>query len=599
MLSHAYTKRRLMKELAYKVGIRQELSEKILSTLAEIAYREAAIEGFIIPGICKLEIVERKARKIRNPRTGETFVIPPHRALKATVSSIAKQVVAPRPKAVPLAEYVPPKEPFGPQIAPKPIAAAPRPVLQKPAIAAAKPSPIIHKPVVGATPAPTPAPIAPAVASTAAPVSPVTPTIHKPVIGGATSIPTIHKPVIGSTTSHIVPAPIVPPPVVEAPKPEPVPEPVAETPAPTPTPEPVEEVKMEPVEEPVAEIKPEPIAEEPKVEEPKAEEPKAEEPKAEEPAPAPVAEEKPAEPVLEPVEEVKMEPVEEPVAEIKPEPKAEEPKVEEPKAEEPTPAPVAEEKPAEPVLEPVEEAKAEPAEEPVAEIKPEPVAEEPKVEEPVAEEPKVEEPAPEPAPVAEEAPAPEEPEQPAEVAETEQSDEAAPEAEAPQEVAEEAPQESGVPESIYFRCPQCNQEIEAPGNAVGAEAECPLCGAIVIIPQYNEDGTVEKSEVVSAQEAEKMEPEVLKHRTIRIDAAELGLEDLQNSDLQSQMITFVCDACQQEIEATIDMAGTQAECPNCGAAIMVPMFSPGASSEDDEMTPEMKNRTMRIDINNF
>ena len=493
MLSHAYTKRRLMKELAYKVGIRQELSEKILSTLAEIAYREAAIEGFIIPGICKLEIVERKARKIRNPRTGETFVIPPHRALKATVSSIAKQVVAPRPKAVPLAEYVPPKEPFGPKVAPKPVAAAPRPVLQKPAIAAARPSPVIHKPVVGATPAPTPAPVAPAVAPATAPVSPVTPTIHKPVIGGATPIPTIRKPIIGGTASHVVPAPIVPPPVVEAPK----------------------------------------------------------------PAPAPVAEEKPAEPVLEPVEEVKMEPVEEPVAEIKPEPVAEEPKVEEP------------------------------------------VAEEPKVEEP-----KAEEPAPEPEPVAEEVPAaPEEPEQPVEVAETEQAAEPAPEAEAvaeaPQEVAEEAPQEGGVPESIYFRCPQCNQEIEAPGNAVGAEAECPLCGAIVIIPQYNEDGTVEKSEVVSAQEAEKMEPEVLKHRTIRIDAAELGLEDLQNSDMQSQMITFVCDACQQEIEATIDMAGTQAECPNCGAAIMVPMFSQGAASEDDDMTPEMKNRTMRIDINNF
>ena len=319
-----------------------------------------------------------------------------------------------------------------------------------------------------------------------------------------------------------------------------VPPPVAEAPKPVePAPEPVEEVKMEPVAESIPEVKPEPVAEAPK---------------AEEPAPEPVAEEKPAEPAPAPV-------------------------VEEPKAEEPAPAPepVVEEKPVESAPEPV-------AEEKPAEPAPEPVVEAPKAEEPA------------PEPVAEEKPTEPAPEPVAEVSEPE------PVAEEPQEVPEEPqpaaeePQE-GVPESIYFRCPQCNQEIEAPGNAVGAEAECPLCGAIVIIPAYNQDGTIEKSEVVSVQEAEKMEPEVLKHRTIRIDAAELGLDDLQGgNDAQSQMITFVCDACQQEIEATADMAGSQAECPNCGAIIMVTMSSQG---EDEEMTPEMKNRTMRIDINNF
>ena len=104
----SYGKSRLLKELAWKVGVKQALSRKILDALAEIIYREAPLGGFVLPGVCKFDVVEKKERRIRNPRTGEALVIPPHRALRATLSNAARNAIAPKPKAVPLALYVPP-----------------------------------------------------------------------------------------------------------------------------------------------------------------------------------------------------------------------------------------------------------------------------------------------------------------------------------------------------------------------------------------------------------------------------------------------------------------------------------------------------------
>ncbi len=79
--------------------------------------------------------------------------------------------------------------------------------------------------------------------------------------------------------------------------------------------------------------------------------------------------------------------------------------------------------------------------------------------------------------------------------------------------------------AISFKCTTCGQEIIAPGEAVGYEAECPACGAILLVPAKSEPGTTyalggegEKKEIISAQEIEDLNPETLKTRTIRIDA---------------------------------------------------------------------------------
>ena len=60
---------------------------------------------------------------------------------------------------------------------------------------------------------------------------------------------------------------------------------------------------------------------------------------------------------------------------------------------------------------------------------------------------------------------------------------------------------------------------------MGYEAECPACGAILLVPSTSEpgttyatDGNAEKKEVVSVQEIEDLNPSQLKSRTIRIDA---------------------------------------------------------------------------------
>ena len=416
---HVYTKSRLIKELAFRAGIKKIASRQILEVLAEIIKRETPNGPFILPGLCKFELVPRKARRIRNPRTGELLIMPPQKALKITAARSAKLAIAPRIPAIPAALYVPPAE---------------------------------ETPAPAAVPVPVPAPAAePAAASVPAP----------------------------APVDQTPPAPV--PAVEPAPASEPVEQPVPAQEA-TPTPAP-----------------------------------------AEEPAPAPAAEPAPA----------------------------------------PTPEPT-------PAQAPAEEPKTAPTAEPVAEPAPGPAPA----------------PAPEPTPAPAPAPAP----------------------------APEEPQ----PEAISFKCPGCGQEIEAPLDAIGLDAECPMCGNIVVVPAKSEPGTMygpsvgdapkSTEPVVSAKEAEEMDPTQLKNRTIRIDAEALGLDDpttpAKKEPVEEKLISFFCPNCHQEIEATADMAGTPAECPNCGLTFEVPFFSEAGSIHDEHRAEEeakasyqaQKGKTMRIDL---
>ena len=369
MTNRAYTKSRLFKELAYKVGVKKALSRKILDALAEIIYREAANGGFVLPGICKFDVVERKARRLRNPRTGEVLVLPAHKALRATLSNIAKRKVAPRPRTITLEEYE---------------------------------------------------------------------QSLKQMASGAAAATVVDVVVTAETAPEPV-AVQAPPAVVAAP-------------------------------------------------------------------PAPAA------------------------AESAP-------------AEESAPA----------------------------------VAAEPAVEAA-------------PAPVPASAPA------------------------------------TSAEGAVSFRCPGCGQEIEAPAEAIGMEAECPMCGRIVVVPKTSEpgtmygpaanDGTKASGEVVTAEEAEEMEPEALKNRTIRIDTTLFGFDDEDSGAPKAEnatpaadekMISFFCKKCHQEIEATADMSGSQGECPNCGASFVVPYFSDPGSIHDDsaaklreqQKIQAQKHSTMRINLDEF
>ena len=85
----AMTKSQLTGALADKVGVTKKQAAAMMEALAQIAYAEAK-DGFTIPGIGKLVIVNRKARLGRNPKTGETIQIPAKRALKFRIAKAAK-----------------------------------------------------------------------------------------------------------------------------------------------------------------------------------------------------------------------------------------------------------------------------------------------------------------------------------------------------------------------------------------------------------------------------------------------------------------------------------------------------------------------------
>ena len=97
--------------------------------------------------------------------------------------------------------------------------------------------------------------------------------------------------------------------------------------------------------------------------------------------------------------------------------------------------------------------------------------------------------------------------------------------------------------AISFRCAKCGQEIMAPENAAGCEAECPFCETILRVPSTSDPGTT----FASGAGIGDIDPAQLKKRTIRIDVI---LDD----------------------------------------------DKPTAPSKQDEGSDAMKSRTMRIDL---
>lgn len=86
------TKAQLVAHLAEKAEVPKSTIAVILNELADTAYNQAKA-GFTIPGIGKLQVVKRKARTGRNPRTGETMKIPARTALKFRIAKACKDQI--------------------------------------------------------------------------------------------------------------------------------------------------------------------------------------------------------------------------------------------------------------------------------------------------------------------------------------------------------------------------------------------------------------------------------------------------------------------------------------------------------------------------
>ncbi len=98
MKKNSYNKAVLIRELAFSAGITQKKARFVLEALQIIAYREAAEQGFTIPGICRLDVIKRKPRKMKNPQTGENILIAEHNALRVRLLKKARLAVTPPPE---------------------------------------------------------------------------------------------------------------------------------------------------------------------------------------------------------------------------------------------------------------------------------------------------------------------------------------------------------------------------------------------------------------------------------------------------------------------------------------------------------------------
>lgn len=91
-MAKAKTKSQIVEHLSQKTSLPKKSVTQFLDELMALAYKEAK-NGFTLPGLGKLVVVNRKARTGRNPQTGEAIKIPAKRVLKFRVAKAAKDSV--------------------------------------------------------------------------------------------------------------------------------------------------------------------------------------------------------------------------------------------------------------------------------------------------------------------------------------------------------------------------------------------------------------------------------------------------------------------------------------------------------------------------
>ncbi|MGH7164353.1 MAG: HU family DNA-binding protein [Nitrospiraceae bacterium] len=91
-MAKSMTKSQIADYLAGKAEMTKKAAGELLETLAALAYKEAK-NSFVLPGIGKLVLANRKARMGRNPQTGEAIKIPAKRVVKFRVAKAAKDAI--------------------------------------------------------------------------------------------------------------------------------------------------------------------------------------------------------------------------------------------------------------------------------------------------------------------------------------------------------------------------------------------------------------------------------------------------------------------------------------------------------------------------
>lgn len=86
------TKGQIVDHLAQKTGTTKKVSTQFLEELVSLSYKEAK-KTFVIPGLGKLVLAQRKKRQGRNPATGAVITIPAKKVLKFRIAKAAKDAV--------------------------------------------------------------------------------------------------------------------------------------------------------------------------------------------------------------------------------------------------------------------------------------------------------------------------------------------------------------------------------------------------------------------------------------------------------------------------------------------------------------------------
>ena len=91
-MAKALTKSQIIAQLAATANLPKKQMGALLESLVQLAYKNAK-NGFTIPGLGKLVLVNRKARMGRNPATGEAIKIPAKKVVKFRVAKAAKDAI--------------------------------------------------------------------------------------------------------------------------------------------------------------------------------------------------------------------------------------------------------------------------------------------------------------------------------------------------------------------------------------------------------------------------------------------------------------------------------------------------------------------------
>ena len=91
-MAKAMTKSQILSKVAEQCEMTKKDATGVVEALVQLAYKEAK-NGFTVPGLGKLVVVNRKARWGRNPATGEKIRIKAKKVLKFRIAKAAKDAV--------------------------------------------------------------------------------------------------------------------------------------------------------------------------------------------------------------------------------------------------------------------------------------------------------------------------------------------------------------------------------------------------------------------------------------------------------------------------------------------------------------------------